>query len=139
MAAAVDRLVEMQQKDVSILKEMYTSKNKSRTSIGYEAIDNYIRWIEQDENESNYIKFFCLNADFSDGTFVVIVSRRVLIMFYLTTFVYEWIDHEQRKKIEQKKNIQRTTIKLIISSILKNSIYLGSQLVHNVCFIEDLF
>lgn len=105
MAAAVDRLVEMQQKDVSILKEMYTSKNKSRTSIGYEAIDNYIRWIEQDENESNYIKFFCLNADFSDGTFVVIVSRRVLITFYLTTFVYEWIDHEQRKKIEQKKNI----------------------------------
>lgn len=74
MATVTNRLVEIQQEDVSILKNMYTSKDGSRTNIAYITIDNYMRWIEKDPNESNSIKFFCLNGDFSDGTFVVTVS-----------------------------------------------------------------
>lgn len=71
---SADRLVEIQQKDLSILKNMYTSENGCKTNIAYVTIDNYIRWLEIDPSESKDIRFFCLNGDFSDGTFIVIVS-----------------------------------------------------------------
>lgn len=74
-AATADRLMEIQQKDLPILKEMYASKDGSRTQIAYEAIDTHIRWLEQDPNANTYMKFYCLNGDFSDGTFIAIVSR----------------------------------------------------------------
>lgn len=74
MAVGVDFLAEIQQKDLSKLKNMYASKDGSRTHIAYATIDNYIRWLEQDPKASSYIKFYCLNGDFSDGTFIVIVS-----------------------------------------------------------------
>lgn len=83
MSAVPDRLVEIQQKDLSILKNMYTSKDGCRTNIAYITIVNYIRWIEIDPNESKDIKFLCLNGDFSDGTFIVIVS---VILYYLMCF-----------------------------------------------------
>lgn len=71
---AVDHLVEIQQKDLSTLKDMYASKDGSRTHIAYATIDTYIRWLKKDPKASAYIKFYCLNGDFSDGTFIVIVS-----------------------------------------------------------------
>lgn len=79
MAAVKDRLVEIEKKDFCILKNLYASKNGSRTSIAFSTIDTYIRWIEKDPNESRYIKFFCLNGDLSDGTFIVIVSINLLL------------------------------------------------------------
>lgn len=78
MAVAADRLVEILPKDLSTLKNLYKSaENDSRTHIAYESIDVYIRWLEQDPNASTYIKFYCLNGDFSDGTFIVTVSMRI--------------------------------------------------------------
>lgn len=74
MATKQDRLVEMQQKDLRILRDLHAAKEGSRTSIALATIDIHIQWLEKDPNESRYIKFFCLNGDFSDGTFIVIVS-----------------------------------------------------------------
>lgn len=75
MAIGVDRLVEIQQRDLLTLRNMYTSSEVgSKTHIAYETIDTYIRWLEKDPIANNYIKFYCLNGDFSDGTFIVIVS-----------------------------------------------------------------
>lgn len=67
-----DHLVEIEQKDWPNLKNLYTS-NDSKNYIAYTTIDNYIRWFEQDPN-IKHVHFYCLNGDFSDGTFVVTVS-----------------------------------------------------------------
>lgn len=73
--AVKDRLVEIPLQDLSTLKNLYkSSENESRTRIAYESIDVYIRWLEQDPNANTYIKFYSLNGNFSDGTFIVIVS-----------------------------------------------------------------
>lgn len=72
-----DRVVEIQYNDLANLKRLYTPGG-SKSYIAYMAIENYIRWLDQNPNESNYIKFFCLNGDFSDGTFVVTVSTYVV-------------------------------------------------------------
>lgn len=75
MALEADRLVEIPVEDLSTLRNLYKSSEiDSRTHIAYESIDVYMRWLEQDPNASTYIKFYCLNGDFSDGTFIVIVS-----------------------------------------------------------------
>lgn len=66
-----DRLVEIQYNDLAKLKRMYTPGDLKHYSIGYMTIENYTRWLEQNADESEHIKFFCLNGDFSDGTFVV--------------------------------------------------------------------
>lgn len=76
MAHKEDHLVEMQQEDLRILKEMHAAKDGSKTSIAFITIDIYMQWIEKDPNESKDIKFYCLNGDFSDGTFIVMVSIR---------------------------------------------------------------
>lgn len=73
MAVVLDRLVEIPFEDLSTLKNMYKSKDGERTHIAYEAIDVHIRWLEQDPNANTYVKFYCLNGDFSDGTFFVMV------------------------------------------------------------------
>lgn len=74
MAVVADRLVEIPQKDLSTLKNLYKPKDGERTHIAYAAIDIHIRWLEQDPEANTYIKFYCLNGDFSDGTFFVNVS-----------------------------------------------------------------
>lgn len=65
-----NRLVELNQKDLRILQDLYATKANSY--IGYMTISNYIRWFEQDENLK--AKVLCLNGDYLDGTFVVIVG-----------------------------------------------------------------
>lgn len=75
MTAVTDRLVEIPLQDLPTLKNLYkSSENESRTRIAYGSIDVYIRWLEQDPNANTYIKFYSLNGNFSDGTFIVIVS-----------------------------------------------------------------
>lgn len=39
----------------------------------YLTIDNFIRWYKQHPN-INYISFYSLNDDWSDGTFLIVVS-----------------------------------------------------------------
>lgn len=73
-----DSLVQIEQKDLPILKELY-APDGIKNYIAFTTIDNYIRWFEQDPN-IKHVNFFCLNGDFSDGTFVVTVSRIVLFL-----------------------------------------------------------
>lgn len=41
--------------------------------LGYYMINNYIRWKQQDSKLKN-VNFYSLDGDWSDGTFVIIVS-----------------------------------------------------------------
>lgn len=71
-----DRLVEVARKDLPALKSLYNA-NGSKSYIAYTTIDNYIQWFQQDP-DVKHIKVFCLNGDFSDGTFVITVSNASL-------------------------------------------------------------
>lgn len=73
-----DHLVEIDRKDWPILKQLYLNIPKS--FYAYTSIDTYIRWTEQDPNLDG-VNIFCLNGNFSDGTFVAIVSFS--IFFYI--------------------------------------------------------
>lgn len=70
-----NRLVEINQKDLKNLQNLYETNLTSY--IGYLTIENYIRWFENDP-DLNDVKFYSLNGNFSDGTFVVIVRGQLL-------------------------------------------------------------
>lgn len=76
-----DQIVEINRKDWPKLKELYTPDGV-KSYIAYTTIDNYIRWFDQDPN-TKHVKFYCLNGDFSDGTFVVTVSDSLFYYFKL--------------------------------------------------------
>lgn len=67
-----DGLVEIDRDDLIALKNLY-SLDGSKSYIAYTTLDNYIRWFQQD-SIVKHIKVFCLNGDFSDGTFVITVN-----------------------------------------------------------------
>lgn len=68
-------LAEINRRDLSILKNLYKS-NGTKSYISYMTLDNYMRWFDQDP-DVNHIKVFCLNGEYSDGTFVLTVSVKV--------------------------------------------------------------
>lgn len=71
--AVADLLVEMTRKDLKILKKLYALNGTPQNYVSYTTIDNYIRWFERDSH-LKHIKIYCFNGNFSDGTFVIIVS-----------------------------------------------------------------
>lgn len=68
-----DKLTEINKNELQHLLNLYTTSNKSE--VGRVTIETYIRWHQQDPNLDD-LKFFCLNGDFSSGTFVVIVRSQ---------------------------------------------------------------
>lgn len=67
-----DRLVKINKRDWPVLNQLY-KLNSEKNYIAHTTIDTYNRWLQQDPDLKN-VEFYCLNGDFSDGTFVVIVS-----------------------------------------------------------------
>lgn len=68
----IDQLVEIDRKNLPLLRELYKPGNSKRY-ITFVVIDTYIKWLQQDPHIKD-LKFYCLNGDFSHGTFVVLVS-----------------------------------------------------------------
>lgn len=70
-----DRLVEMKIEDLAKLQELYKPARSVKDGyIGLMTIESHIRWLKQDPQLKN-VRFFCLNGDYSDGTFAVTVSK----------------------------------------------------------------
>lgn len=67
-----DRLVEVSPKDWPNLCELYQSSG-SQKYIAYCTLEYYVRRLDKDPSVK-YVKLYCLNGDFSDGTFAVTVS-----------------------------------------------------------------
>lgn len=78
-----DRLVEIDRNELHHLKRIHEA-NGSETYVAYMTISNYIKWFEQDANLKN-IKFYCLNGNYSDGSFIVTVRYSV---FSFMNFCY---------------------------------------------------
>lgn len=71
-----NKLTEISRNDLPQLKSLY-NPNESNSYSGYLTVDTYIRWFEQNPNDTlinEKIKFYCLNGDFSRGTYAVTVS-----------------------------------------------------------------
>lgn len=71
--AVADRLIEITRKNLEILKKLYALNGCAQSYVSYTTIDNYIRWFKQDSH-LKHINVYCLNGNFSDGTFIIIVS-----------------------------------------------------------------
>lgn len=83
----IDHLVEIKRKDWQILRNLY-SQNTDQHYIGYATIWNCMRVVDQDPNVKQ-INLFCLNGDFDDGTFVMIVSKFMptISIFFVKTII----------------------------------------------------
>lgn len=78
----MNELVEIKPVDWPELRDKFLD-NWPVDHVGYYLVDNYVRWVNQDSNIKN-LKFYSLNGDWSDGTFVVVVS----ILLKLKTLVF---------------------------------------------------
>lgn len=65
-------LSEIDRRDLTKLLHLYKS-NGAKSYIGYLTLSNYIGFFTQDP-DIKHVKVYCLNGDFSDGTFIVTVS-----------------------------------------------------------------
>lgn len=81
----LNKLVKIGKSEYFALRDMYYPF-RSTSHIGYSTMDNYIRWFEQDPNIQN-VAVYCLNGDYSDGTFVAIVSNVTIAEFIETKIV----------------------------------------------------
>lgn len=70
----IDNLVEIKRSELPQLRDLFLV-NWPENMIGYYTIDNFIRWFKKESTIENLI-IYCLNGDWSDGTFVAIVSIR---------------------------------------------------------------
>lgn len=69
-----DRLIEIGIDELKRLRNLYTTDGIT-SYTAFVTIDTYLRWNEQGLRSKNgNIKFFCLNSDISNGTFLVVVS-----------------------------------------------------------------
>lgn len=68
----MSQLTEISRKNLQSLRDLYTPDGKKYYTT-YTAINNYCEWFKQNPDLKN-IHFYCLNGDFSKGTFVVTVS-----------------------------------------------------------------
>jgi hypothetical protein len=68
----MDRLCEIPKESLLELRDLY-DQDWPQNYNGYCLIDNYIRWY-QSQPEIRHLKIYCLNDDWTDGTFVIVVS-----------------------------------------------------------------
>lgn len=71
-----DRLVRINPEDLELLKNLYEGCDV-QSYVSYMTIKNHIQWIEVNQ-KSKEVNFFALNGDFTDGTFIVIVSITII-------------------------------------------------------------
>lgn len=68
----MDKLVEIPLEGLIVLCEMY-KRNWPEQEIGFYILTNFIKWLEKKLFLENF-HAYSLNGDWSDGTFVIVVS-----------------------------------------------------------------
>lgn len=67
-----DKLQEVPRDDLPKLRSMFL-RDWPNHCLGYGTLQNYEHWYKKDPNYSDG-RVYCLNGDWSDGSFMVIVS-----------------------------------------------------------------
>lgn len=71
-----DKLVEIPQYSLIKLRNLYKADWPMHI-VAYYLVENYMDWLEKVNNIKN-LKIYCLNGEWrKDGTFVIVVSRRL--------------------------------------------------------------
>lgn len=72
-----DRLIEVPRADLQRLRDLYLPDWPLHIA-GYSVVETCVRWIRQHgaERASRWFEIYSLNGDWSDGTFVCVVSFR---------------------------------------------------------------
>lgn len=68
-----DKLTEINKNELGLLRDLYDSERFEKNYMSFMAIDNYMSWFKQNPG-IKHIRFFCLNGNLSNGTFIVTVS-----------------------------------------------------------------
>lgn len=72
-----DQLTDIPRDDLPELRDQHLF-NWPEHIIGYDLIQNYIRWYEQEPNYQD-ARIYSLNNDWQSGTFIIIVSHHLLL------------------------------------------------------------
>lgn len=67
-----DKICEISPEKWAELRDLF-QPDWPKNIYAYNLLQNYIHWVEKDPNIKN-LKVYSLNGDWSDGTFVVVVS-----------------------------------------------------------------
>lgn len=68
-----DKLVEIESENWPALRDLYSANDPS-TIYAHCTVDNYIQWLEKEPLQKDWF-IYSLNGDWSDGTYVVVVSE----------------------------------------------------------------
>jgi hypothetical protein len=68
----MDQLIEIPKDSLVQLRDLF-KKDWPKNHVGFYTVDNYIRWLQK-EGEIKNLKIYSLNGDWSDGTFLVVVT-----------------------------------------------------------------
>lgn len=71
--SGLSKLVEIDRAELPQLRDMYLA-DWPENMLGYYTVDNFIRCFEKDP-EIKSLVFYCLDGDWSDGSFAVIVNH----------------------------------------------------------------
>lgn len=80
-----DNLVEIERHKWPLLRDLY-APHSPVTFIGHNLVANFIRWTKQDPDIAN-IALYCLNEDWSDGTFAATVSCNIRYLLNPNVFL----------------------------------------------------
>lgn len=73
---SMNKLTKIPPNDLPGLRDLFVQYWPKHV-IGYYTIDNFVKWFEQDPNYAD-AELYCLDGDWSDGTYVILVSRSLL-------------------------------------------------------------
>lgn len=82
MEISSSKLVEIPRAEWYSLRDLY-KVDWPKNLVGFYTVDNFIKWTEKDPNIKN-LKAFSLDGDYTDGTFLFVVS--IFFFVYLSFF-----------------------------------------------------
>lgn len=96
-----DILVEIPSEDWCKLRDLY-SVDDPKTYLAHCTVDNYIRYLEREPNGKDW-HIYSLNGDWSDGTYILIVS-------YSRSTLYCCLFHFDTPELDAKSMLLRQFI-----------------------------
>lgn len=77
-----DKLTIIPKNEWSLLRDLHLPDWPSNVTAYY-AIDSYINWCELNSELGQAVRFYSLNDDWQDGTFLIVVNSYKIISVYI--------------------------------------------------------
>lgn len=121
--AMKNQLVKIESEEWMALKSLYLPETPE-TILGLTTINNYIRWMQRDGFINN-LAIYSLNGEWSDGTFVVVVSFKLFFLLDSNVvFICFYIIVKRRIRLQCFRKMQKLDSN---DSFHKDHIYIRQQ------------